>query len=102
MVYLDFKANVDKLLEKDGGSLSINHRNLAIEILKFLNGLSPPIMTKVFQIKPPAPYTLRGKNELYCRNPKTVTYGTESIPFLASKIWSMVNSTSRNKKSVNI
>ena len=91
MVYSDFKANFDKLLEKEGGSLSLHHRNLAIEILKFLNGLSPPIMNKVFQVKPPASYTLRGKNELYCRNSKTVMYGTESIPFLASKIWSIVN-----------
>ena len=39
--YSDFKANFDKILEKDG-SFSIQHENiqtLAIEILKFLNRL---------------------------------------------------------------
>ena len=69
------------------------HRNiqtLAIEIFTFLNGLSPPIMNEVFQVKPSASYTMRNKNELHSRNPKTVTYGTELISFLAHKILSVV------------
>ena len=64
------------------GSFSIHHRNiqtLANEIFKFLNRLSPPIMKEVFQGRSSSPYSLRDKNELYSRNPKTVTYGTESI-----------------------
>ena len=32
---------------------------------------------------------IRNKNELYGRNPKTVTYGTESVSFMAPKIWSI-------------
>ena len=50
---------------------------LAIEIFKFLNGLSPQIMNEVSQVKSPAQYYLRDKTALYSRNPKTVTYGTE-------------------------
>ena len=48
ILYSDFKATFDELLEKDC-SLGINHRNiqtLAIEIFKFLNGLSPSIMNE--------------------------------------------------------
>ena len=58
--------------------------------LKFLNGLNPPIMNEVFQIKPSAPYSLRDKNELYSRNAKTVTCGTESVSLLSHLIWSIV------------
>ena len=74
---------------------------LAIEMFKFLNGLSPPIVNKVFQVKQSATYSLRDKNELYNKNPETVTYGTESISFLASKIWSIVSQEIKNYKSLD-
>ena len=83
----DYKSKFDELLKKNG-SFSIYHRNiqsLAIEIFKCLDGLSPQIMNEVFQVKPPALYYLRDKNELYSRNPKTMMYGTESVSFMAPK-----------------
>ena len=88
IVYGDYKSKFDELLKKDS-SFSIHQRNiqtLAIEIFKFLNGLSPKVMHEVFQVKLLAPYHPRDKNELYSRNPKTVTYGTESVSFVAPKI----------------
>lgn len=53
------KANFDELLEKDN-AFSIHNKNiqtLAIEILKFLNEISPLIMNEVSQVKPSAPYS---------------------------------------------
>ena len=56
MVYSDLKVNFYELLEKDGSS-SIRNRNIQIlaKVFKFLNGLSPPIMNELFQVKPLAP-----------------------------------------------
>ena len=55
-------------------------------------------MNEVFQVKLSGPYSLRDNNELYSRNPKTVTQGTESISFLAPKIWSVVPSERKKCK----
>ena len=38
-----------------------------------------------FQVNRNNPYSLRSRNELYCRNRKTVKYGTETISYLAPK-----------------
>ena len=102
IVYRDYKSKFDELLGKDS-PFSIDHRNIqtfAIEIFKFLNGMSPQIMNEVFQLKSPAPCYLRDKNELYKRNPKTVAYGTESVSFMAPTIWSIVPQELKNSQSL--
>ena len=102
IVYGDYKSKFDELLEKNS-SFSIHQRNiqtLAIKTFKFLNGLSPQIMNDVFQVKLPVPHYLRDKNELYSRNLKTVTYGTESVSFMAPKIWSIVPQELKNSQSI--
>ena len=60
----------------------------------------PHKMNDVFHIQSPAPYYLRDKNELYSRNPKTVAYGTESVSFMAPKIWSIVPQELKNSQSL--
>ena len=70
-----------ELLDKDG-SFTIHQRNvqsLAIEIYKYLHGLSPAILSEVFKVNEIIPYDLRMRNELHARNLKTVTYVTETI-----------------------
>ena len=47
------------------------------------------------------PHTIWGiKNELYSRNSKTVAYGTESVSFMAPKIWSIVPQELKNSQSL--
>ena len=48
--------------------------------------LNMSLMNELFQVKLPTPYYLRDENDLYSRNSKTVTYGTESVSFMAPKI----------------
>ena len=92
IVYSDFKSTFEGLLRKDN-SFSTHERNiqsLAIEIYKFLNGLSPSFLNNVFHKNISNSYDLRNHKELYSRNPKTVGYGTETVSYIAPKIWSKV------------
>ena len=99
----DNVSSFDELLKKDQ-SFSIHHRNiqrLAIELYKFFQDLSPSIMKNVFQFNTNIPYNLRSRSELYSRNPKTVKYGTETISYLAPKIWSLVPNAIKSSKSLD-
>ena len=77
-------------------SVSIHERNiqsLALEIYKFLNGLSLSFLSNIFHKNISDSYDLQNHKELYSRNPKTVRYGTETVSYMASKIWSKVPET---------
>ena len=92
IVYSDYKSSFNTLLEKNGSS-SVHHRNiqcLAIEIYNFFHGFSPAIMGYIIKFNRPPTYNLKTRYELYSRNPKTVRYGTETMSFLAPKIWAIV------------
>ena len=52
--------------------------------------LSPSIMKNVFHRNTDIPYNLRSSKDLYCRNSKTIKYGTETISASAAKIWSSI------------
>ena len=102
IVYSDFKSSFEGLLMKDN-SFSIHERNiqsLAIEIYKFLNGLSPSFLNNVFHKNISNSYDLRNHKELYSRNPKTVRYGTETVSYIAPKIWSKVPETIKMSSSL--
>ena len=62
-------------------------------------GLSPSTMKNTFQVNTNNPYSLRSRNELCCRNPKTVKYGTETISYLAPKIWFLVPEIIKSSKT---
>ena len=64
LVYSDHVSSFDELLKNDR-SFFIHYRNiqsLAIEIYKFLHGLSPSIMKDVFHLNTNIPYNLRSRS----------------------------------------
>ena len=89
VVYSDYKSPFCELLEKDK-SFSSHHKNtqrLAIKIYKFLHNLSPCIMINIFKVNQTIPYDLRKRSVLQSRNPNSVKYGTETVSYIAPKIW---------------
>ena len=102
IVYSGFKSSFEGLLMKDN-SLSIRERNiqsLAIEIYKFLIGLSPSFLNNVFHKNISNSYSLRNHKELYSRNPKKVRYGTETASYMAPNIWSKDPETTKMSLSL--
>ena len=99
IVYFDQRLTFEELLERDK-TFSIHHKNiqsLAIEIYKFVNGLSPKIMNSVFHLKENNRYSLGIVHEFYRHNPRTVKYGTETyLNVFSAK--NMVYSTSDHKR----
>ena len=58
-------------------------------------------MKNVFHLNTNIPYNLRSRSELYCRNPKTVKYGTDTISYLTPKIRSLVPKAIKSSKSLD-
>ena len=102
IVYSDFKSSFESLFMKDN-SFSVHERNiqsLAIEIYKFLNGLSPSFLNKVFRKNISNSHNLRNHKERYSRNPKTIRYGTETVSYMAPKILRKVSETVKMSSSL--
>ena len=91
------------LLFKDN-SVTIHHRNikiLAIQTYKFLQGLSAPLINEIF-VERNKNYSLRGNNVLTRLIVNSARYGTETVFFLAPKIWDILAKDIKDSESVDI
>ena len=91
LTYDDYTLNFDTLLELDR-SVSIHQRNLqvlATLLYKITNQLSSEIVNEIFPFNN-QPYYLRSRFDFQRENVSTVHYGTESLSFIAPKIWSII------------
>ena len=80
-------------------TVCIHHRNLqvlATLLYKVINNLTPEIIKEIFPIRPEYRYNLRSVSNFQTRNVRTVRYGTETLSFLATKIWELVPDDVKN------
>ena len=62
----------------------------------FSRNLSLCIMDNIFKVNQTVPYDLRKRGVLQNRNISSIRYGTETISYIAPKIWSLVPETIKN------
>ena len=63
---------------------------LAIELGKVFNGICPDIMKDVFPLSTSSNYDIRSRRIFTTRSVKTVYYRTESLSYLAPKVWELI------------
>ena len=88
LVYFDYFSSFEELLRKDN-SISIHHRNIhnvAIEMYKAKNSLSPPVMHDLFTYKGSGTTTRMG--DKFARpNVNTVYKGENSLRSFGPVVW---------------
>ena len=92
LTYTDYNSSFKDLLAK-GKSVSIHERNLqvfATLLYKVINNLSPEIVSEIFYADNQPHYNLRRSYNFQSKNVRTIRYGTESLTYLANKIWSQI------------
>ena len=91
IVYSDKTSSYIQLLEK-GDAVTVHHRNLralAIELFRVKNNLTSQIMVETFKTTDNA-YNLRNNSVFLQNNIRTVHFGSQSLTYLAPKIWNII------------
>ena len=102
ITYNDNTSPFVDLLEIDN-SVSVHHRNiqvLATELYKFVNGLSPKLVSDCFKLNNMTVYNTRNRSTFYSRPVRTVYHSTESLSHLWPKIWKLEPSDMKNLSSL--
>jgi len=103
LAYNDYDSSFNELLNM-ANETTIHIRNLKFlmtEMYKFLNGLSPPIMNEVFQVKE-CPYNLRNPRILATMPKSTIRYGIDTVTYKAPQIWQSLPADIRNSESLDL
>ena len=102
ITYNDYDSSFPELLEMSNES-TVHIRNIKVlmtEIYKFLNDLSPPIMSDIFE-KHEDHYSLRNPRSLASKPKMTTIYGIDTIAFRAPQIWHSLPQDIKNSESLN-
>ena len=74
---------------------------LMIEVYKYLNGLSPDIMSDIFKLRENT-YNLRNFHIFESQNLRTKKFGLDSIAYRANQLWKNVPEEIRNSTSLPV
>ena len=77
-----------------------NIQKLMIEVYKYINDLSPPIMNEIFQQRESI-YNLRNSRVFQPTRKYTLRYGTETIQYKASQLWELVPNDIKHCQSLS-
>ena len=102
ITYNDYDSSFPELLEMSNES-TVHIRNIKVlmtEIYKFLNDLSPPIMSDIFE-KHEDHYSLRNPRSLASKRKMTTIYGIDTIAFRGPQIWHSLPQDIKNSESLN-
>ena len=89
----EFERLLENANEKSADQKCIEF--ILIEVYTNLNGLSPDILNTIIKLRQNI-YNLRNFHALESQNPRTKTFGLDSIAYRASQLWKKCSR--RNKK----
>ena len=88
ILYKDYESTYRDLLQYGNTSsiLESRNRNITLEVLKCIKGISPPCLRALFELKQFS-YSFRNSVKLVQPMKKTSTYGLRSLSYLGAKLW---------------
>ena len=101
LIQQNYTSDFEVLLENSNGK-PVHQKYielLMIEVYKYLNGLSPDIMSDIFKLRENT-YNLRNFHIFESQNPRTKKFGLDSIAYRASQLWKNVPEEIRNSTSL--
>ena len=99
----NYTASFDDLL-RESNNVRVHTKNLQtlmLEIYKCTNGLSPPIMNGIFNLRN-NPFNLRNYRELKCQNINTVRYGLNTISYKGPQLWQQLSQSIKSSNTPTI
>ena len=101
LIQQNYTSDFDVLLE-NSNEKPVHQKCLELlmtEVYKYLNGLSPDIMSYIFKLRQNT-YNLRNFHLFESQNPRTKKLSLDSIAYRASQLWKNVPEEIRNSSSL--
>ena len=102
LIQQNYTSDFEVLLENANDEKPVHQKCIELlmtEVYKYLNDLSPDIMSDFFELKENT-YSLRNFHIFEAQNPNTKTFGLDCIAYRASQLWKNVPEEIRNSTSL--